>query len=64
MEFLQELYNKWLVIKPYTDTFSFQAVIATSYLIALINSLRKALKEKEFLQCSYTIKSTNILFVY
>ncbi len=64
MEFLQELYNKWLVIKPYTDTFSFQAVIATSYLIALINSLRKALKEKEFFSNFITIANVcaNYLF--
>jgi len=64
VEFLQELYDKWLVIKPYTDTFSFQAVIATSYLIALINSLRKALKEKEFFSNFITIANvcTNYLF--
>ena len=63
MDFLQELYDKWLVIKPYTDTFSFQAIIATSYLIALVNSLRKALKEKEYFSNFITISSvcTNYL---
>lgn len=63
VDFLQELYNKWLVIKPYTDTFSFQAVIATSYLIALLNSLRKALKEGEYFSNFITITSVCVNYL-
>tara|TARA_B100001059_G_scaffold57168_1_gene52462 strand:- start:7762 stop:8346 length:585 start_codon:yes stop_codon:yes gene_type:complete len=63
VEFLQELYNKWLVIKPYTDIFSFQAVIATGYLIALLNSLLRALKNKELFSNFITIASVCVNYL-
>ncbi|WP_405598948.1 MULTISPECIES: hypothetical protein [unclassified Pseudoalteromonas] len=55
VDFVQELYEKWLVIKPYTSVFSSQAIIATAFLIALINSLRKALKQNELFSNFITI---------
>ncbi|TMO02894.1 hypothetical protein [Pseudoalteromonas sp. S558] len=55
MELIEELYNKWLVIKPYTSVFSSQAIIAAAFLIALINSLRKAINQKELLSNFITI---------
>lgn len=55
MDFIQELYEKWLVIKPYTTVFSSQAIIATAFLVALINSLRKAIKQRELFSNFITI---------
>lgn len=55
MEFFENLYEKWMVIQPYTTAFSSQAVIATAFIIALINSLRKALANKELFSNFVTI---------
>ena len=55
MELLEALYTKWLVIKPYTSVLSSQSIIAVAFLIALINSIRKALAQKEQLSNFITI---------
>ena len=48
-EYLAELYNKALLVSENREVFSYQVLISLSYLLALILSMVRAVKDKELL---------------
>ncbi|MEQ5874761.1 hypothetical protein J3455_09345 [Pseudoalteromonas sp. NFXS39] len=54
-EYLAELYNKALLVSENREVFSYQVLISLSYLLALILSMVRAVKDKELFSDFLTI---------
>ncbi|AXV65535.1 hypothetical protein D0907_09755 [Pseudoalteromonas lipolytica] len=54
-EFLADLYNKALLVSENREVFSYQVLISLSYLLALVLSMLRALKDKELFSDFLTI---------
>jgi len=54
-EYLAELYNKALLVSENREVFSYQVLISLSYLLALILSMIRAVKDKELFSDFLTI---------
>ena len=54
-EYFAELYNKALLVSENREVFSYQVLISLSYLLALILSMVRAVKDKELFSDFLTI---------